>query len=137
MIIRQIEEKDLKDLCVLYEQFTNKRCFINPDLYLKLINNHHIMVFGAFDEGDILLGTITLLLIPNLIHGGIMFGQIENLVVDKEYRNRDIGSTLVKCVLDIAYKCCYKVILNCSDENVKFYEKCGFYKHENTMRINL
>ena len=25
---------------------------------------------------------------------------------------------------------CYKVILDCSDSNVKFYEKCGFQKKE-------
>jgi glucosamine-phosphate N-acetyltransferase len=31
-------------------------------------------------------------------------------------------------------KGCYKVILDCSDSNVSFYEKCGFSKTEIMMR---
>ena len=27
----------------------------------------------------------------------------------------------------------YKIILNCSDENIKFYEKCGFELKSNQM----
>ena len=31
---------------------------------------------------------------------------------------------------------CYKVILDCNDQNVAFYEKLGFKKHVNHMRFN-
>lgn len=51
---------------------------------------------------------------------------IEDVVIDKNYRNSGLG----KLLLDHCKKICsgkaYKIILNCSEENKKFYEKCGF-----------
>jgi len=51
---------------------------------------------------------------------------IEDVVVDKNYRNSGLG----KLLLDHCKKVCsgraYKIILNCSETNKKFYEKCGF-----------
>jgi hypothetical protein len=32
---------------------------------------------------------------------------------------------------------CYKVILNCRDELVSFYERFGFHRHDNGMRMDL
>jgi glucosamine-phosphate N-acetyltransferase len=32
---------------------------------------------------------------------------------------------------------CYKVILDCSQENIPFYEKSGFRKHEVSMRYDI
>jgi glucosamine-phosphate N-acetyltransferase len=39
---------------------------------------------------------------------------------------------------DIAAQCgCYKVILDCAEHNVKFYEKCGFLRKELQMAMYL
>ena len=51
---------------------------------------------------------------------------------------KGIASKLVKHILKEAKNNrCYKAILNCSDDNMGFYEKLGFYKNENEMRINI
>ena len=41
---------------------------------------------------------------------------------------------LIAYLLEVSRSCgCYKVILDCSDQNVPFYEKLGFKKNVNHM----
>lgn len=45
---------------------------------------------------------------------------------------------MIEKLVDIAQEAnCYKVILSCSKANVGFYEKCGFYPHEISMRLDI
>ena len=61
----------------------------------------------------------------------------ENLiVVDKNKRGLGLGFKIIKYLTDIAKEeKCYKVILNCSEENVTFYEKCGFKQKSKQMSL--
>ena len=68
------------------------------------------------------------------IHGGCSVGHIEDIVVRKEARGKDLGRELISHLVHIAERRgCYKVILDCNDTNVSFYERCGFHRHENQM----
>ena len=85
-----------------------------------------------------IIGTITLLVEQKFIHCGGKVGHIEDVVTRKGYERLGIGGSLVRRTLDEAKKFgCYKVILDCSDSNMSFYEKFGFYRTENCMRIDL
>jgi glucosamine-phosphate N-acetyltransferase len=54
---------------------------------------------------------------------------IEDVVVDKEYRSHGLGKLLIQDGIKIANReKCYKIILDCEEKNVGFYEKCGFEK---------
>jgi glucosamine-phosphate N-acetyltransferase len=54
-------------------------------------------------------------------------GHIEDVVVDEEYQKKGFGKKLTEYCKQYAFENgCYKVILNCSKENIEFYEKCGF-----------
>ena len=58
--------------------------------------------------------------------------------MDVKHRGNQIGETLVKKVVEFAKKDgCYKVILSCYPERIKFYERCGFKQDSYTMRIDL
>ncbi|GMI84778.1 glucosamine-6-phosphate N-acetyltransferase 1, glucose-6-phosphate acetyltransferase 1 [Hibiscus trionum] len=58
-------------------------------------------------------------------------GHIEDVVVDAGARGMQLGKKVVEFLADHARSMgCYKVILNCSDENKVFYEKCGFKQKE-------
>ena len=51
---------------------------------------------------------------------------------------KGVGKTIIDSLVEIAKEeGCYKVILNCSNENVPFYIKCGFKLTENEMRMDL
>lgn len=59
---------------------------------------------------------------------------IEDVGVDRDYRKKGYGKMIVEhCILIAKTKDCYKVKLNCSDKNVKFYEKLGFICSSNGM----
>ncbi|RLV91425.1 Glucosamine 6-phosphate N-acetyltransferase [Spathaspora sp. JA1] len=58
-----------------------------------------------------------------LIHECGLVGHIEDISVYE----REQGKKLVTSLAKLAKKAgCYKVILDCSEENVPFYNKCGF-----------
>ena len=63
--------------------------------------------------------------------------EVRSLAVDDRHRGKGIGSKLVQHCLKEARKAgCYKVILNCFDKNIPFYEKLGFRRHEIEMRFD-
>ena len=56
-----------------------------------------------------------------------MLGHIEEIVVDPDFRGRDISTHIVNMLKSYAIdKDCYKVILGCDAKLSKVYEKCGF-----------
>jgi glucosamine-phosphate N-acetyltransferase len=76
------------------------------------------------------IGIATLLIEPKLIHNCSVVGHIEDVVVDKNYRGKGLGKRLIdRLTKDARNAGCYKVILDCSECNVPFYEKCGFTRH--------
>lgn len=99
-----------------------------------MTNNYN---FVAVEEQEI-IGTITLHLQRKLIRNGGLAGFIEDVAVKEKFRGNKIGFLLVQKALEKARDLgCYKVILSCFDERVNFYEKSGFFRECNTMRINL
>ena len=72
------------------------------------------------------------------IHNGGKVGHIEDVVTRKEYSGKGVGSSLVqKCIETAKEEKCYKIILDCSLDNIAFYEKAGFRKHEVSMRYDI
>jgi glucosamine-phosphate N-acetyltransferase len=72
------------------------------------------------------------------IRGGRKVAHIEDVSVLKSEQGKGVGKQLIEHCVDVAKRYqCYKIILDCSNDNVPFYEKCGFKKHENCMRLDL
>jgi len=61
-------------------------------------------------------------------------GHIEDIAVDKRVQGHRLGLRIIQALTGISEKQgCYKTILNCSDANIPFYQKCGYEKKENEM----
>ena len=61
-------------------------------------------------------------------------GHIEDIIIDKEYRGQGLSKLIINKLLESAKeKECYKIILNCKDEYVGYYQKMGFKLDGNTM----
>lgn len=74
-----------------------------------------------------LVATATLFIERKLIHSCGAAGHIEDVVVDQVVRGTGVGRHLVQALTQCAKECgCYKVILDCNEKNVGFYEKCGY-----------
>lgn len=54
---------------------------------------------------------------------------IEDVVVDQSTRGTGLGAKLIKALVDIARQTqCRTAVLNCKEDNVGFYLKCGFVR---------
>lgn len=86
-------------------------------------------------DGEV-VGTGTLLIEKKFIRSLGSVGHIEDIVVSKSHQGKGLGKMMINHLTEKAgEKNCYKVILACSEENQKFYEKCGFKKKEVMMAI--
>ncbi|WWC64164.1 uncharacterized protein I303_106772 [Kwoniella dejecticola CBS 10117] len=59
-----------------------------------------------------------------------LVGHIEDIAVSKAVQGKKLGLRIINALEEIgASQGCYKIILDCSEKNIPFYEKCGF-KHK-------
>jgi ribosomal protein S18 acetylase RimI-like enzyme len=88
-----------------------------------------------------IVGTLTLVIVPNLSHRGTPYAVIENVVVDTKQRSRGIGEALVRRAIEEARNTgCYKVSLTSNKRRKdahRFYERLGFARTHEAFRINL
>lgn len=103
---------------------------------IKLGPGNRILV--AINEAGKVVGSTTLMIEQKFIHQGGLVGHIEDVVTHKDFRGMGVGKALVRHATDTARNAgCYKIILNCTEENREFYEKIGFKQHGIEMRIDL
>jgi glucosamine-phosphate N-acetyltransferase len=142
--IREIEERDLQrgffeTLANLTEvgNISNDTTSSNNILQRIKSNSLHKIFVAVNDEGEV-IGSITLLIEQKFIHDGGRVGHIEDVVTKKGYEGLGIASALIERTLEFARtNRCYKVILDCSEKNIAFYEKHGFRKHSINMRHDI
>ncbi|WVQ81526.1 hypothetical protein IAT38_003650 [Cryptococcus sp. DSM 104549] len=59
-----------------------------------------------------------------------LVGHIEDIAVSKSMQGRKLGIKIINTLEEVGRaRGCYKIILDCSESNIPFYEKCGF-KHK-------
>jgi len=98
--------------------------------FQKAKDTYYIVVIEDLKRKWI-VGTATLFVEKKIIHGAGKVGHIEDVVIDSSYRGKDLGKRLIEQLKCLGEKIsCYKIILDCSEKNVTFYEKCGFTKKE-------
>jgi glucosamine-phosphate N-acetyltransferase len=144
-IIREIQQADLEK--GFFETLSNLSVLgrIRDDIehaekILQEIKSYPLYkIFVAVKNDDTeIIGSITLLIEQKFIHDGGKSGHIEDVVTRREYEGMGVGSALVSAALAFAKeKNCYKVILDCSEKNVPFYEKNGFRRNEISMRYDI
>lgn len=132
--IRQLEKEDynkkylllLKQLSIIDENKITKNDF---DLFVNNLNeNNQIYVI---EKNNQIIGSITLIIENKIIHNFGKVCHIEDVVIDKNTRGLGLGRKLLDFAKEYSKKNnCYKIILNCSEKNIRFYEKCGFEKKE-------
>ena len=114
----------------------------NEELYDRFLEdvsnnpNHHIYlgVCGGGDGDEKVVCAGTLLIEPKMIHNYSKAGHIEDIVVHEAHRRRGFGKQMIEFLTNKAKEeGCYKVILDCSLENIQFYMMCGYDMKEQQM----
>lgn len=89
----------------------------------------HTILVIVNNQTNTVIATGTLVIEEKFIHNLGRVGHIEDIVVDKDFRGSGLGKVIVNALVSHAKKSdCYKVILDCAESNVGFYEKCGFIR---------
>lgn len=126
--MRKLKKEDKKDFLNLLSQLTTignitEESFNNR--FNLIFSNKNINIYVLIKNNK-LIGCGTLLIEPKFIHNCNNLGHVEDIVIDKNERGNGYGKFLIKSLIKIAKKSCYKVILSCNEKNKIFYEKCNF-----------
>lgn len=94
---------------------------------LSEIPGHELVV--AEESGSV-IGTLVLLIVPNLSHGALPWALVENMVVTRRYRHCGVGKSLMDYALKRARDAgCYKTTLSSNKKRRgahRFYRSVGF-----------
>lgn len=91
--------------------------------------HHHDLrlTIVAVGSDNRVLATGSVMIEPKFIRGGRPCAHIEDIVVDQAARGTHLGKRVISSLIDhCKVRQCYKIILDCAERNIPFYEKCGF-----------
>jgi glucosamine-phosphate N-acetyltransferase len=143
-IIRELKEEDLSNGFI--ETLSNlsevgklaNDTIRKREILSKIKDKNYRIVIAEDNQNHQIIGSATLLIEQKFIHNGGKAGHIEDVVTRKGYEGKGIGREILKELIKIAKDNeCYKIILDCDEKLVKFYEKLGFKKHSIMMRLNI
>jgi glucosamine-phosphate N-acetyltransferase len=135
---RLLEKNDYeKGIIQLLSQLTEtgkitKEQYIKQYDMIKKNPNHKVYVL---EDNNKIISCGTLLIEPKFIHNCSNVGHIEDVVVNKfGYRGQGLGKKIINFLTEESKKYnCYKVILDCSNNHITFYNKCNYQVKGNYM----
>lgn len=78
-------------------------------------------------ETDRIVATGTVFLEPKFIRTLATAGHIEDIAVDASTQGKGVGKALIAALTAVGKaRGAYKILLDCSEDNVPFYTKCGY-----------
>lgn len=99
----------------------------------QLRGTYYVVVIEDKSRGKI-VASASLIVEQKFIRQGAMAGHIEDVVTDKSVRGKGLGKVIIDALLELGERLgCYKILLDCSDDNVPFYERCGLQVKERQM----
>ncbi|KAI9206188.1 acyl-CoA N-acyltransferase [Polychytrium aggregatum] len=111
-----------------------KEQFVDRFSYLKAHNHEYFTIVIEDVKKSLIIAAGTVFVERKFVHNTGLVGHIEDIVTLQTYRGLNLGKRIIETLKDIGKgRGCYKVILDCSDKNIPFYEKCGFVHKEYEM----
>ncbi len=139
IVIRLATEEDIARILELYRELAITTSQVelgqkpSPDDYRQTfakicaVPGYNLLV--AEDQGAV-VGTMVLLIVPNLAHSASPWAIVENLIVDNMYRRQQVGRLLMEYAIERARDAgCYKLVLTSNRKRRgahRFYRSLGF-----------
>ena len=128
IIIKEFDcDDNYNEYLELMYEFTNYKKDVTIEDFKNYVNQKtKLRIIILKNKENKIIGAGTIFNIEKLHNNSI--GQIEDVIITEKYRNMGLGKTIINKLIEIGktnFKC-YKIVLNCLDKNIKFYEKCDF-----------
>lgn len=135
MLIRNMKEKDLNAVSILYKSLIGKQCNAeNMANKFALMNNNDNYILIVAEEHGKIVGTVMGVICITMVANFNYFLAIEALVVDNEYRGNGISKLLLLNMENSAKRagCSYIILVSGKQREVahKLYEALGYGKDE-------
>lgn len=151
LTIRKAAEQDILRILELYRQLEittspAEEGVSQPtaDDYRKLFERIHSfpgMELVVAEDRETVIGSLEILIIPNLSHKGLPWALVENVIVDEAKRRTGIGRRLMQYAIDRAKAAgCYRISLSSNNSRKdahRFYETLGFKGSSTGFRLYL
>ncbi|WVR09169.1 hypothetical protein IAU60_006231 [Kwoniella sp. DSM 27419] len=109
---------------------------LSPQTYAQTFNemkacaNTYFVIVILDKASDRIVGSGSIIVERKFLRSAGLVGHIEDIAVSKSAQGRKLGLRIINALEEIGRaRGCYKIILDCSEKNIPFYEKCGF-KHK-------
>ena len=94
---------------------------------VETINQNKFHKIFVIECDDTIVGTLTCLIEPKFIRDMKSVCHIEDVVIDSQHRGKGLARLLLRHAKQFAAQNhCYKIILDCSEDYLSFYEKNGY-----------
>jgi predicted N-acetyltransferase YhbS len=146
--IRLAEKRDVLSLVELYRELTITTSEVehsrSPSLadyeqvFAEICSDPRQRLLVAEQQGEV-VGTIVVLVIPNLSHNATPWALLENLIVTERYRRRGLGRMLLEHAVGLAKESGCHMVELCSDARRKkahiLYNSMGFEAQAHCFRL--
>ena len=147
LVIREATAADLPRIIELTAQLLDDAGEVyaaTPDAYdrafAEIMDDKRQTLFAA-ERDSVIVGSLVLVIVPNLGRHGRPYAILENIVVDATHRSGGIGEAMVRHAVALAEEAgCYKVGLTSRHHRTeahRFYERLGFRAASVGFRIDL
>lgn len=131
MDIREMEKADLPQLAALYRQFWQEESdLVKMKQQFERLSRRNTHILLSAVEAGVLVGSVMGIVCEELYGDCRPFLVVENMIVDKAYRQRGVGKALLQKLEKRAKaRGCTQMILVTEAERedaCAFYEACGF-----------
>jgi NDP-sugar pyrophosphorylase family protein/predicted GNAT family N-acyltransferase len=143
-----MSNETLRELCECLSELTTVGLDLNKSEENERLRRHIQKIDASGDKHTFIvafdgwvIGTFSILVEPKIIHNLAAVAHVEDVVIRSEFRKCGLGRQMMEFVEEFCrtydkYRI-YKVILECADSVIGFYEKSGYRKAGNSMRLDL
>jgi len=139
VIVREATEDDFDALMALYRQLHPEDPVLTDGrdraVFERVLHDDDLRLFVLVD-GDHVLATCYLNIIPNITRSARPYAIVENVVTEQSLRGRGHGKRVIAHALEFAWRRgCYKAMLQTGSKQEAthaFYRSCGFSGTEKT-----
>ncbi|MDL2233454.1 GNAT family N-acetyltransferase [Ruminococcaceae bacterium OttesenSCG-928-L11] len=141
-MIREVQLQDLPQLLGLYS-FLHSNAIPPLDngiegIWRTILNDpHHHIIVGV--DGDTIISSCVLVIIPNLTHNQRPYALIENVITHPEHREKGHATALLNYAKQLAVDSnCYKIMLmtgSKKESTLAFYQRSGYNSNDKTAFI--